>query len=853
MQFEQRLRSHETSRGFGPQSEQSCTAARSSQADRHQGSENVRQCPRFAGIGFAPYVLSVLLRSLTVLALTLAAVVSHAASVPVAVTGGDPPYPLGLPFSGFSDVALMGDGRVAFLGNSTGAFQRRNDNLVHVLAAGDVLNDGAVVAGVSAPALGPNGCVAVRAFLVGGGSRILRRCGTTTDVVAATGQAAPGGGTLAEFVDGVEFGAQGQIAFTAILDDGSTGLFRSAGGAVTAIARTGPAFTSVRVVGVSADGRVGFLGSVARGRDGLFVSAGDSVQRVVEVEDASPVGGRFRRVAGASMNDAGTFAFRGDLSDGTGGVFRVDTSGPVPVVQAVIREGDPLGEAGERVRTLASSLTPSINAGGAIAFRATLQGGRDNRAAIFVAAPNGATTQIANSRDATAAGVLVQFRDPALADDGSLVLPASVIGSGPSLFVFREGVVTVLARSAAETDLDTGLERFRFSTPSVREAAEDAVFLGTREGIFVAAPGAPLEIVAFVGGPAPAPLGGTYVGFDPPAADTPGMVVFGADVQTGRASRAIIVRKGHRLRVVAQGSEHVRGGCLVDFFAGALDALARPGIGPRGEIAFEATLNFSQFPRALVFHRGHPQPIVRVSNSGNCASAPKVLGLGPQPIVRAERPAPGGGSFDSFGTPAVLGGRRMAFVAQVGGTSSQREKLFLLNGGRVQPLAAQGSGAPGRLGGRFDSFDPPEANAKLVAFRATMDQAGREGVFLASRRAVGLLVGTNDPAPGGTFRAFVSPSLGGSSAVFLGRLIGVPTPPGLYRVQADNVPAADAPPPAVETVGLPGGASPLGGTIAEFGAFDLNRSDQLAVVVDLVGASARSALLLVDAGSAIVP
>jgi hypothetical protein len=52
---------------------------------------------------------------------------------------------------------------------------------------------------------------------------------------------------------------------------------------------------------------------------------------------------------------------------------------------------------------------------------------------------------------------------------------------------------------------------------------------------------------------------------------------------------------------------------------------------------------------------------------------------------------------------------------------------------------------------------------------------------------------------------------------------------------------------------MPGGGSPLGGTIAELGSFDVNRSDQLAVVVDLVGASARSALLLVDAGGAIVP
>ena len=222
-------------------------------------------------------------------------------------------------------------------------------------------------------------------------------------------------------------------------------------------------------------------------------------------------------------------------------------------------------------------------------------------------------------------------------------------------------------------------------------------------------------------------------------------------------------------------------------------------------------------------------------------------------MARAGRAAPGGGEFDTFGTPTVLHGRTMAFVGQVGSGDSRRAKLFLYRGGSARALAAEGGGAPGRLGGRFESFEPPDSNGKLVAFRAALDQAGREGIFLASPRSSGVLVGTGDAAPGGTFRAFAASSLGGSSVVFLGRLVGAPASPGLYRVRADAVPAADAVAPPVDVVGAHGGASPLGGTMAEFGAFDLNRSDQLAVVVDLVGASARSALFLVDAGGALVP
>ena len=163
--------------------------------------------------------------SVLVLTLTLAAVGSRAASIPVVATGTSS-RPLGLPFSSFSNVSMMADGRVAFLGSSTGAFRRADDGVAHLVAAGDVLADGAVVAGVSAPALGPGDCAVVRAFLVGGGSRILRWCQTGTDVVVATGETAPDGGTFAEFVAGVGYGAQGHVAFTAILDDGSTGLFR---------------------------------------------------------------------------------------------------------------------------------------------------------------------------------------------------------------------------------------------------------------------------------------------------------------------------------------------------------------------------------------------------------------------------------------------------------------------------------------------------------------------------------------------------------------------------------------------------------------------------------------------------
>src|SRR5262249_31736472 len=142
----------------------------------------------------------------------------------------------------------------------------------------------------------------------------------------------------------------------------------------------------------------------------------------------------------------------------------------------------------------------------------------------------------------------------------------------------------------------------------------------------------------------------------------------------------------------------------------------------------------------------------------------------------------------------------------------------------------------------------------LAGSRATLAQGGREGLYRGSRSAAGLLVGSGDPAPaGGSFRGFSTPTMGSSYAVFLGRLIGSTTSPGLYRVRADAVPAADAGPAATDVLALPGAATPLGGTIQDFDSYAANRVDAGAVGADLVGASARTALFVLASGDTIVP
>ena len=41
---------------------------------------------------------------------------------------------------------------------------------------------------------------------------------------------------------------------------------------------------------------------------------------------------------------------------------------------------------------------------------------------------------------------LKRLSDPAIADDGSLVIPASVTGNGPMLVIYRAGALSTLAQ-----------------------------------------------------------------------------------------------------------------------------------------------------------------------------------------------------------------------------------------------------------------------------------------------------------------------------------------------------------------------------------------------------------------------
>src|SRR5262249_29117928 len=182
------------------------------------------------------------------------------------------------------------------------------------------------------------------------------------------------------------------------------------------------------------------------------------------------------------------------------------------------------------------------------------------------------------------AGVLVRLREVVVAGDGSVVVRASQSDGTPGLFLVRGGVVTPFALLGDATDLGSAV---RFSDASLRDRAEDGVFLGVREGLMVATASGEVTLVAGLGDVSP--LRGRFAAFDPPAAGG-GEIAFGASVQHGKSGEGLFTIGRHgAVTLVRTGQRAVHGTRLLDLFSDPIDDLTRPGVA-RGCVAFQALL-----------------------------------------------------------------------------------------------------------------------------------------------------------------------------------------------------------------------------------------------------------------------
>lgn len=778
-----------------------------------------------AGIGLAS------LRGVRRLLLCGAAVVGLLG--PVGVRAADPELlvrvgddsPLGRPFSSVSDPTIDDQGRIGFIGTSAGLFRRNGESIDGLLVAGDPIAGGRTIAGLGVPEAGEPGCVAATATFVGGGRGIVRLCGGVANLVVSSGDTVPSGPTIVSFGTTVAYGVAGDIVFVANLNDGTSALVRyEVGGAFTEIAHTGTAaptggtFAVLRAVGIASTRDVGFRATVNQGPNGLFSWASDTQQvtGVVVENSPSPGSGIFTAIGNATMNANAQFAFRAVSSGSGSGVYRADAGTAGAQIIALAKEGDPIPTAiGGTFKSFATSIVPSINVTGQVTFRATIADSVFN-AAVFLAAPDGTLQDQVVAGQSVGSETLVRLRDPLVADDGSVLVPASLPGGGSGLYVVRQRTPVLWLQSTALTSVGGG---YRFIAGSARDRAEDVVVLGQREGVFLASPGAVAK-VAILG--EATPLEGTYATFDALGAGG-SQTGFHALINAGRAGEAIFAADGSRVRTVARSEARIpKVGRLVNFFAGTAETVVSLALGPRA-VGFQAILQFSNADSGLFSAVG---------------SKPHALALQGQ---RTDK-----GRLGSFGSFDLLSGNRVAFIASRSGGSTP--SVFLKGGGRLRTLAANDKETKTRAAGKFGLFEGLDAGAAGVAFHATLRSPSGEGIFIANQSAVGAVVLSQDAAPGGgRFVDLGTPAVAGNSVVFVGALIDGSTTGGLYRTVVLSIPRPTQTPPV--TALLTYGQSLANGTLVAIGTPRANRFGTLAFSAEIAGGDTAQGLFRLAPGA----
>ena len=258
---------------------------------------------------------------------------------------------------------------------------------------------------------------------------------------------------------------------------------------------------------------------------------------------------------------------------------------------AVTGDAAPSGGTFDRFGAESMPIVAPVNARGDVAFFATLsRGGADEGLFLW---SRGRLTAVAREGDRVAGiGRLSGFGKhpiPALSDDGTVVFAAAITGGRAveGIFAAQNGRVRPIAVSGAAAPGVTSGVLASLDAPAVN-AKGDVAFLATvrrgrenLEAVLVSTRGQLQKIVA-QGDPAPA--GGAFAGFGPPALNRDGTVAFGAAIEGRAVPGGIFVWKAGQLRMVlGAGDETPIGGIFAKFSE-------RLGFGDQGTIAFHGQL-----------------------------------------------------------------------------------------------------------------------------------------------------------------------------------------------------------------------------------------------------------------------
>ena len=382
---------------------------------------------------------------------------------------------------------------------------------------------------------------------------------------------------------------------------------------------------------------------------------------------------------------------------------------------AVTGDAAPSGGTFDRFGAESMPIVAPVNARGDVAFFATLsRGGADEGLFLW---SRGRLTAVAREGDRVAGiGRLSGFGKhpiPALSDDGTVVFAAAITGGRAveGLFAAQNGRVRPIAVSGAAAPGVTSGVLASLDAPAVN-AKGDVAFLATvrrgresLEAVYLASRGQLQKIVA-QGDPAPA--GGAFAGFGPPALNRDGTVAFGAAIEGRAVPGGIFVWKAGQLRMVlGAGDETPIGGIFAKFSE-------RLGFGDQGTIAFHGQLKAAPVAAGIfAIDEGRTRVVARLGDA-----------------------APGGGTLSNFGLwPAVSTKGVIAFTAAVDGGPSP-VIVVLVAGDGPRRVVGVGDSVPGGTPIASLTLLPVVSvgAAGVVSFAVapTATGGGPEGLFVAA-------------------------------------------------------------------------------------------------------------------------
>ena len=683
---------------------------------------------------------------------------SGGAVIPIAGPGDAAPG--GGVFFSFTQPSLGPQGQVAFIGNASfpgsgGVYLFANGAVTQLIASGTLANTGEPVTPGSAKFTASGNLFVSDAF---SGSLYLFANNTLTRLVGA-GDPAPGGATFNLLLNAA-INSSNQIAFQAVLSDGTNGVFLWSNGAATKIIADGDVFPDGVPFGfafppaINDSGHVVFGGvSNSIADSGLFSYFQGKLTVFLAALSPLPDGSLLNSVFTTSINDSGQITFTAitigssGINTGTflfnnGQLSTVETTGETAPDGGVFRSGTEVGslinQSGQ-VLAIASEvqhgsalylfssnqLSRVIGQGDTIPRQPLFEfpmasgiGGGDTVLIGDSTFPGGAGAYLVTAAHGTAPGIrnLAMHVGQPIGPDGivdflfgfSMNHPGEVAsgivssGAGGALLLDNNGSLQVLGDSSPSSPIDPGGSDNIPAINNLGEVAFEGFDPNTfTSGIFLNSGG---QNRLLVSGATPAPGGGTLSNFANLALNSLDQVAFMAQPFPGPAG-TFLAANGVVTPLAIDGAPAPGGGNFQLFFG--FNRL-RPVIDDRGDVAFASLLTGTTggfFGSGGVF----------LYKNGVVSR-----------IVGPNDPSPDGGVFLFADSPSINSSGEVAFFAE---TSAFNFGAFVYSGGKVTQVAVAGDFV-NNVGLGF--VDLPVINDNdHVAFTATLFN-GQNVIFAAA-------------------------------------------------------------------------------------------------------------------------